>query len=101
LELIRYATNAPFTKSPSSVTTLPVILIRRHRPILRRGKRPARQTLHLSELHPFADCPGCGGGYLPHVSPEERDRVRKDLLDYCERDTWSMVKLLERLGELA
>ena len=32
---------------------------------------------------------------------EERDRVRKDLLDYCERDTWAMVKLLERLRELA
>ncbi|MGH7607359.1 MAG: DUF2779 domain-containing protein [Gemmatimonadales bacterium] len=35
------------------------------------------------------------------ISPEERDRVRQDLLDYCERDTWAMVKLLERLKELA
>ncbi len=35
------------------------------------------------------------------ISPEERDRVRKDLLDYCERDTWAMVKLLERLRELS
>lgn len=35
------------------------------------------------------------------ISAEERDRVRKDLLDYCERDTWAMVKLLERLRELA
>jgi hypothetical protein len=35
------------------------------------------------------------------IAPEERDRVRKDLLDYCERDTWAMVKLLERLRELA
>jgi len=35
------------------------------------------------------------------ISPEERDRVRKDLLDYCERDTWAMVKLLERLRALA
>jgi len=25
---------------------------------------------------------------------------RRDLLDYCERDTWAMVKLLERLREL-
>jgi hypothetical protein len=32
---------------------------------------------------------------------EERDRVRKDLLDYCERDTWAMVKLLERLRHLS
>lgn len=30
----------------------------------------------------------------------ERERVRKNLLDYCERDTWAMVKLLERLREL-
>jgi hypothetical protein len=35
------------------------------------------------------------------IAPEERDRVRQDLLDYCERDTWAMVKLLERLKELA
>ena len=35
------------------------------------------------------------------VPPEEHDRVRKDLLDYCERDTWAMVRLLQRLRELA
>jgi hypothetical protein len=35
------------------------------------------------------------------IPPEERDRVRHDLLEYCERDTWAMVKLLERLRELA
>jgi len=27
--------------------------------------------------------------------------VRRDLLNYCERDTWAMVKLVERLRELA
>jgi predicted RecB family nuclease len=32
---------------------------------------------------------------------EERARVRQDLLNYCERDTWAMVKLLERMRELA
>lgn len=32
---------------------------------------------------------------------QERDRVRKDLLAYCERDTWAMVRLLKRLRELA
>jgi len=26
---------------------------------------------------------------------------RPDLLNYCERDTWAMVKVLERLRELA
>jgi predicted RecB family nuclease len=35
------------------------------------------------------------------IPPAERDRVRQDLLNYCERDTWAMVKLLERLRELA
>jgi predicted RecB family nuclease len=35
------------------------------------------------------------------IPPAERDRVRQDLLDYCERDTWAMVKLLERLRALA
>jgi hypothetical protein len=35
------------------------------------------------------------------IPRHEHDRVRKDLLDYCERDTWAMVKLLEKLEELA
>jgi predicted RecB family nuclease len=34
------------------------------------------------------------------ISPEEVPRVRKDLLEYCKRDTWAMVKLLENLREL-
>ena len=33
------------------------------------------------------------------IPRHERDRVRKDLLAYCERDTWAMVRLLERLRE--
>jgi len=35
------------------------------------------------------------------IPRHERDRVRHDLLAYCERDTWAMVRLLERLRELA
>ncbi len=35
------------------------------------------------------------------IPPDERDRNRQDLLDYCERDTWAMVKLLEALHTLA
>lgn len=35
------------------------------------------------------------------IPRHEHDRVRKDLLSYCERDTWAMVKLLEKLEELA
>jgi hypothetical protein len=35
------------------------------------------------------------------IPAAERDRVRHDLLDYCRRDTWAMVRLLERLNDLA
>src|SRR6266852_11386 len=35
------------------------------------------------------------------ISPVECARVRQDLMNYCERDTWAMVKVLERLRELA
>jgi len=29
------------------------------------------------------------------IKPEEHARVRQDLLNYCERDTWAMVRLLD------
>ena len=35
------------------------------------------------------------------IAPDEQDRIRQDLLDYCERDTWAMVKLLEALRVFA
>ena len=35
------------------------------------------------------------------IHPEQRDRIRQALLEYCERDTWAMVKLLESLHVLA
>ncbi len=35
------------------------------------------------------------------IPADERDRVRQDLLDYCERDTWATVRLLETLRTLA
>jgi hypothetical protein len=34
------------------------------------------------------------------IPQHERDRVRQDLLNYCERDTWAMVRLLEELQKL-
>ena len=34
------------------------------------------------------------------IPPAERDQLRTALLAYCERDTWAMVKLLERLREM-
>jgi len=39
--------------------------------------------------------------FVAHKIPvEERDRLRKDLLAYCERDTWAMVRLMSRLRHL-
>ncbi len=35
------------------------------------------------------------------IAPEEQARVRRDLLNYCDRDTWAMVRLLETLRRLA
>ncbi|MCL6487968.1 MAG: DUF2779 domain-containing protein, partial [Alicyclobacillus mali] len=32
---------------------------------------------------------------------QDRARTRADLLAYCERDTWALVRLVERLRELA
>jgi predicted RecB family nuclease len=48
-------------------------------------------SLHLSRLL-----------FRPEVIPEyERPDLRHDLLEYCKRDTWATVRLVERLKELA
>ena len=40
--------------------------------------------------------------FVAHKVPvDERDRVLRDLLEYCKRDTWATMKLVERLRELA
>ncbi len=35
------------------------------------------------------------------IPPEQRDKTRQDLLDYCERATEAMVELLKQLREMA
>jgi hypothetical protein len=35
------------------------------------------------------------------LSPEQHEKTRYDLLEYCKRDTWATVKVLERLRGLA
>jgi len=35
------------------------------------------------------------------IEDKERDRIQQDLLEYCERDTWATVNLLQRLRKLA
>ncbi len=40
--------------------------------------------------------------FVAHKIPAaERDRLRADLLAYCERDTWATVELMRRLRELS
>ena len=40
--------------------------------------------------------------FVAHRIPvAERERVRGDLLEYCQRDTWATVRLVGRLRELA
>ncbi len=35
------------------------------------------------------------------LSPEQHEKTRYDLLEYCKRDTWATVKVLERLRGMA
>ena len=35
------------------------------------------------------------------IDPQERSILRESLLTYCAQDTWAMVRLLQRLRELA
>jgi hypothetical protein len=35
------------------------------------------------------------------IPPAERDKTRHDLLEYCKRDTFATVRLVQRLAELA
>ena len=35
------------------------------------------------------------------IPRHERDKTRRDLLDYCERDTFATVRLVQRLAEVA
>ena len=35
------------------------------------------------------------------LSPEQHEKTRHDLLEYCKRDTWATVMVLERLRGLA
>ena len=38
---------------------------------------------------------------MSHSRRDSREKTRQDLLDYCKRDTWATVRVLERLRELA
>ena len=35
------------------------------------------------------------------LTPEQHEKTRYDLLEYCKRDTWATVKVVERLRELS
>ena len=38
---------------------------------------------------------------MEHMDDEQRERTRRNLLKYCELDTFAMVKVWERLREAA
>lgn len=38
---------------------------------------------------------------LAEADPSRRARLRRDLLDYCKRDTWAMVRIWQELRHLA
>jgi predicted RecB family nuclease len=33
----------------------------------------------------------------PATTPEEKEKIKKDLLEYCAQDTWAMVRIREEL----
>ena len=35
--------------------------------------------------------------YAQKLPPAEQEQLRKDLLKYCEQDTWAMVKIVDVL----
>jgi len=34
------------------------------------------------------------------IPQEEKEQIKKDLLEYCKLDTWAMVKIYEFLREI-
>ena len=38
---------------------------------------------------------------MKNMPPEEREKARKDLLEYCKLDTYAMVKILRELERVA
>jgi hypothetical protein len=51
----------------------------------------------------LVDCPNdlYSDHAMDKIPKHERDRVRRDLLDYCHRDALAMVRLVETLEGLA
>jgi hypothetical protein len=55
------------------------------------GPGPAQRGVEIARLLFVVD----------KIPKHERDRVRRDLLDYCHRDALAMVRLVETLEGLA
>ena len=55
------------------------------------GPGPAQRGVEIARLLFVVD----------KIPKHERDRVRRDLLDYCHRDALAMVRLVENLEGLA
>lgn len=55
------------------------------------------KQLSKSKYAKFCQCPKCL--WMSTYKPEEQQRTRKALLDYCCLDTFAMVKVWEKLKE--
>ena len=61
---------------------------------------PAMDYHNLEEIHHGGEAMAAFPGML-HMSPEQRERTRSNLLKYCGLDTYAMVKVWEMLRETA
>ncbi len=74
-----------------------------HSAYLAEGTGGPREELALRLLEATAHADRIEIARLLFVAHKVRDRdqLRRDLLAYCERDTWAMVRLLDRLRQAA
>ena len=61
---------------------------------------PTLDYHNLEEIHHGGEAMAAFPSML-HMSPEERERTRRNLFKYCELDTFAMVKVWEKLQEAA
>ena len=57
--------------------------------------------VHAADIHLDSALQGQHGLVAHRIPVAERDRLRVDLLAYCERDTWATVELMQTLRRLA
>jgi hypothetical protein len=59
---------------------------------------PSLDYHNLEEIHNGSEAMSAFPA-MEHMTPEELERTRRNLLKYCELDTFAMVKVWEKLRE--